>query len=155
MFDALEWLAAMCSHVPNKGEQMVRYYGYYSNVSRGNRKKQNQDEWISCILESDELSRERRKNWARLIQKIYEVDPLSCPKCSGKMKVISVIEDEDVIKKILKHLGLWEVKPRPPPQNAKSQTLSTEPHIDYSDTQVCPSDNGFYVDPEYPADLSV
>ena len=26
VFDALEWLAAMCSHVPNKGEQMVRYY---------------------------------------------------------------------------------------------------------------------------------
>jgi len=24
VFDALEWLAAMCSHVPNKGEQMVR-----------------------------------------------------------------------------------------------------------------------------------
>jgi hypothetical protein len=28
VFDALESLAAMCSHVPNKGEQMVRYYGY-------------------------------------------------------------------------------------------------------------------------------
>jgi hypothetical protein len=42
---------------------------------------------------------------------IYEVDPLTCPKCSGKMKVIKVIEDENVIKKILKHLGLWEVKP--------------------------------------------
>ena len=24
---------------PNKGEQMVRYYGYCSNVSRGRRKK--------------------------------------------------------------------------------------------------------------------
>ncbi len=24
-FDAFEWLAAMCFHVPNKGEQMVRY----------------------------------------------------------------------------------------------------------------------------------
>ena len=23
--DAIEWLAAMCYHVPNKGEQMVRY----------------------------------------------------------------------------------------------------------------------------------
>ncbi len=100
----------MCSHVPNKGEQMVRYYGYYSNVGRGKRKKQNQNEWIPCILESDESSKERRKNWARLIQKIYEVDPLRCPKCSGKMKVISVIEDEDVIKKILKHLGLLDVK---------------------------------------------
>jgi hypothetical protein len=30
------------------------------------------------------------------------------------MKVISVIEDEDVIKKILKHLGLWDQKARPP-----------------------------------------
>jgi hypothetical protein len=36
------------------------------------------------------------------------------------------------IKKILKHLGLWEVKPRPPPRMAKTQPLHTEPHIDYS-----------------------
>jgi hypothetical protein len=64
-FDALEWLAVMCSHVPNKGEQMVRYYGYYSNVSRGNRKKQNQDEWIPPVLESDESSRERRERRGR------------------------------------------------------------------------------------------
>jgi hypothetical protein len=26
-FEALEWLAAMCSHVPHKGEQMIRYCG--------------------------------------------------------------------------------------------------------------------------------
>ena len=143
VFDTLEWLAGMCSHIPNKSEQMVRYYGYYSNVSRGKRKKENQDEWMPCILESDESSKERRKNWPRLIQKIYEVDPLICPKCSGKMEVISVIEEQDVIKKILKHLGLWEVKPRPPPRNTKSQPLHTEPHIDYSDSQVAPSDNGF------------
>ncbi len=26
VFDALEWLAAMCSHIPDRGEQMVRYY---------------------------------------------------------------------------------------------------------------------------------
>ena len=72
------------------------------------------DEWMPWILEANESSKGYRKNWARLIQKIYEVDPLTCPKCSGKMKVISVIEDEDVIKKILKHLGLWEVKVRLP-----------------------------------------
>ena len=57
-FDALEWLAAMCSHVPNKGEQMVRYYGYYSNVKRGRRKNKNQDEWMPCILEANESSKE-------------------------------------------------------------------------------------------------
>jgi hypothetical protein len=34
----MQALAAMCSHVPNKGEQMARYYGFYSNVARGKRK---------------------------------------------------------------------------------------------------------------------
>ena len=125
---------------------MVRYYGYYSNVSRGKRKKQNQDGWIPCILESDESSKERRKNWARLIQKIYEVDPLTCPKCFGKMKVISVIEDEDVIKKILKHLGLWQVKPRPPPK-ATRPTKVHEYSIDYSVSQLPGSDDWLYADP--------
>jgi hypothetical protein len=38
--------------------------------------------------------------------RVNEVDPLTCPKCSGNMKIISVIEDEEIIKKILKHLGL-------------------------------------------------
>ncbi|NQT03384.1 MAG: transposase, partial [Planctomycetes bacterium] len=113
-FDALEWLAAMCSHVPNKGEQMVRYYGYYSNVPRGKRKKQNRDESIPYILEPEESSKEYKGNWSRLIQKIYEFDPLICLKCSGKMKIISAIEDEQVIEKILKHLGLWDQKARPP-----------------------------------------
>ncbi len=51
VFSALEWLAAMCSHIPNRGEQMVRYYGYYSNVSRGKRKEKGTDDVIPCILE--------------------------------------------------------------------------------------------------------
>jgi len=77
---------------------MVRYYGYYSNVSRGKRKKRDQDGLIPNILEPNESPEQYRKNWARLIQKIYEVDPLKCPKCSGKMKIISVIEDEEVTR---------------------------------------------------------
>ncbi len=89
IFDALEWIAAMCSHVPSKDEQMVRYYGYFSNVSRGKRKKNARDGLIPSILEpvedpnfsGDGSSREYRRNWARLIQKIYEVDPLTCRRC--------------------------------------------------------------------------
>ena len=84
---------------------------------------------------AEESSKEYRKNWARLISKIYEVDPLTCPKCHGPIRVISFIEDQDVIKKILKHLGLWEVKPRPPPRIPKAQPTYTEPWIDYSDSQ--------------------
>jgi hypothetical protein len=59
---------------------MVRYYGYYSNVCRGQRKKANEDGLVPSILQPDEPSKGYRKNWARLIQKIYEIDPLTCPK---------------------------------------------------------------------------
>ncbi len=149
-FDTLEWLVPLlagCSHIPNKGEQMVRYYGYYSNVSRGRRQKEDQDGFLPYIIEPEEDSKEYRKSWARLIQKIYEVDPLTCPKCHGKMKILSFIEDEEIIKKILKHLGLWDVKQRPPSKaNAPSPTV----HIDYSDSQVSPCEDYLYTDPDYP-----
>jgi hypothetical protein len=56
--------------VPKKGEQMVRDYGYYSNVSRGKRKMLEEDELIPSVIETEDLSKERRKNRARLIQKI-------------------------------------------------------------------------------------
>ncbi|MBN1381090.1 MAG: hypothetical protein JXA41_05400 [Deltaproteobacteria bacterium] len=52
-FPALEWSAAMCSHIPNKGEQMVRYYGRYSNIARGKRQKENGDDRIPRILEPE------------------------------------------------------------------------------------------------------
>jgi hypothetical protein len=47
----------MGSHVPNKGEQMVRYYGDYGNVSRGRRKKSDPDGLMPCMLQSEESSK--------------------------------------------------------------------------------------------------
>jgi len=59
-FDALEWLVAMCPHIPDKGEQMVQYYRYYSNVCRG-KGKGTEDDPVPCILEADKSSEEYRK----------------------------------------------------------------------------------------------
>jgi len=65
-----------------------------------------------------------------LCEEVLKVDPLTCPKCQGRMRIISFIENEEVIKKILKHLGLWNVKARPPPRaNAPPKH---EPYINYS-----------------------
>jgi hypothetical protein len=145
VFDPLDWLAAMTSHVPNKGEQMVRYYGHHSNASRGPRQKKNLDDLIPSILEPGDLKPNR--TWARLIQKIYEVDPLTCPMCQGQMRILAFIEDEEVIEKMLKHLGLWDLKVRPPPKlKAPSVTIS----IDDSDYQVPFSAPPFLSGPRLP-----
>ena len=61
-------------------------------------------------------ARRGRSTWARLSHKIYEVDPLECPRCKGPMRVIALIDDEAVIRKILTHLGLWA-----PQQTPKTQ----------------------------------
>ena len=77
-FDSLDFIACLASHIPNKNEQMVRYTGYYSNVCRGRRKKQGTCE-SDCVIEGEEYNKGANKSWARLIKKIYEVDPLICP----------------------------------------------------------------------------
>ena len=143
----------MCSHVPNREEQMVRYYGHYSNVKRGKRKKEDRDDVVPNIIEESTISPAQRKAWARLIQKIYEVDLLTCPKCQGSMKIIAFIEQAEIMKKILKHLGLWHVKTRPPP---KIHSPPEDFFTDYPDSQIPPWDDDYSLaelgqaDPDYP-----
>jgi len=103
---AMENLARYIIRASFSQERMVRYYGYYSNVSRGKRKEAGADDVIPCILEPQGNSKTFRRSWARLIEKIYEVDPLVCPRCRGTMRIISFIEDRQVIRAILEHLGL-------------------------------------------------
>jgi len=138
-FDALDWLAQLVTHIPNKGEQMVRYYGFYSNKARGVRKKADRDDEVPALIESGMAPEAFRKNWARLIQKIYNVDPLLCPNCSGSMKIISFIEDDEIIAKILRHIGLWETRNHDPP----TPNAMHIPELTYDDaySQLPPNDN--------------
>ena len=44
LFPVLDWIAEITTHIPNKGEQLIRYYGAYSNASRGKRRKEKVEE---------------------------------------------------------------------------------------------------------------
>jgi hypothetical protein len=72
-FQVLDWLVQLALHIPNKGEQMVRCYGYYSNKSRGMRKKAGSDVQVPALVEPAASITAFRRNWARLIQKIYQM----------------------------------------------------------------------------------
>jgi len=103
-----DWLAQLCAHIPDRFEHLVRYAGWYSNRSRGKRRRTATAPTEVATREVDVREAARvRSTWARLIHKVYEVDPLECPKCKGPMRVIALIEDKAVIRKILSHLGLW------------------------------------------------
>ena len=103
-----DWLLQLCAHIPDRFEHLVRYAGWYSNRSRGKRRRMEVQPAEVTTREIDVRESARvRSSWARLIHKVYEVDPLECPRCKGPMRVIALIDDKTVIRKILSHLGLW------------------------------------------------
>jgi len=60
------------------------YYGYYSNKSRGMRKKSETDDEIPTVMPGEISSAQFKRNWARLIKKVYEIDPFIMSQMSGK-----------------------------------------------------------------------
>jgi hypothetical protein len=109
----------------------VRYYGAYSNVSRGKRRRRDEADIgaappdgrhvpsASAARDHSPDARALRRSWAQLIKRVYEVDPLVCPKCQGEMRIIAFIIDHDVVDAILRHLAKAEARsPRGPPGTA-------------------------------------
>ncbi len=99
----LDFLAEVTQHIPERGEHLVRYFGWYSHRQRGIRKQARQ----AGEAESDYLSIDRSavdaqppaaqgaapgsmSAWAMLIKRVYEVDELECRCCGGQMKIVSV-----------------------------------------------------------------
>jgi hypothetical protein len=112
--DYLEFIARVTSHIPDKGQVMVRYYGLYGNAHRGKIRKSVGDG--KKIQEVEEETRKPPgKGWAQMIKKVYEVDPLICRECGADMRVISFITQYSVVDKIIDHLGLDFTVARPPP----------------------------------------
>jgi hypothetical protein len=120
-YSALEFMAAITHHIPNKFSQLSRYFGFYSNKSRELRAKEEQLEQTPGTAEvSDkeeiniiDVSQYQPKKvpsltWCGCIKKIWKDDPLVCPECMRPMKIIAFITEGPIIHKILKHLGLWE-----------------------------------------------
>jgi hypothetical protein len=133
-FEAAEFIALLVAQIPDKGQVLQRYYGYYANRTRGERRKalaaaatagvdgdggeptgdperhESQEspelpEGGVTIVEPEAFSRsDARRRWAELIRLVYEVDPLACPHCGGAMRVIALIQEPAVIDKILGHL---------------------------------------------------
>jgi hypothetical protein len=123
-FEAVEFIARLVAHIPDKGQVMQRYFGYYANRTRGERRKAEAavaepsanaglpatnpelpEGGAVTILEQEGFSRgDARRRWAELIRLVYEVDPLKCPLCGGDMRVIVLIQEPLVIDKILVHL---------------------------------------------------
>jgi hypothetical protein len=111
-FDTLEFLAQLSCHVPKTYESITRYYGRYSSRRRGERAKLSPPP--AEEHESDYRREFRKSGWAACIKRIYEVDPLECPKCKAQMRILAFIQDKHSIKDIMKAQGIPDFQAPPP-----------------------------------------
>ena len=112
--DYLEFIARVTSHIPDKGQVTIRYFGLYANAHRGKRRREEQEGNKLRIVE-EACPRIPCRGWAEMIRKVYEVSPLLCSRCVGTMKVIAFLTDYAVVDRIINHLKLTFVAERPPP----------------------------------------
>jgi len=93
---------SLTSYIPDRGTQLVHYYGAYSNAHRGIARRRDsfvdvppEDEPSDSPRPESTWLAARRKSWARLIRRVYEVDPLLC-RCGKQMRVVGFISTSDV-----------------------------------------------------------
>ena len=129
--DAQEFLARLLMHIPEPRLHLIRYYGAYSSVVRARRRQRARAAVIvastraglaaSAEPSAAADSRALRHRWAELIRRIYEADPLVCPRCGGEMRIIAFITEPRVIHKILTHLAAKGTDGRSPPHASHDQ----------------------------------
>lgn len=121
--------AAGTAHIPNAGEHLVRYYGWYSNMKRGKRRKTQAEDRLSVSTGTIEACSEvsdgaAKRAWARLTKQVYEVDPLVHPRCGSAMRITVFIEQPAVIETIRTHLSLCSAL-----SQSKGPTLAHSPPL--------------------------
>ena len=74
----------------------------------------------------DPGDRARRIRWAALLQRLFEIEALRCPRCGSTMRLIAAIEDPMVARKILECLKLSARAPPLMPAEADAPDLGPD-----------------------------
>jgi hypothetical protein len=66
------------------------------------------------------------RSWASMMRRVFGYHVLACPRCGQAMRLIALIEQADVIRRILGHLGLPTDVPGPAPARAPPRVYDAE-----------------------------
>jgi hypothetical protein len=107
--------------MPNKGQVLQRSYGWYASRSRGIRRKagSHKQPSVGAAAAGPPALSDVLRRWAELLRRIFEVNPLRCPRCGEAMPVVAFITQPRLID------GISDPPPppgapRPPPSRTTS-----------------------------------
>jgi hypothetical protein len=121
LLTGVEFLAMLVPHISLRYEARIHSYGGASTKIRKalgwipsdeeGTESEAPEDVVVVEEEESEFIRLRRKNWARLIARVYLESPEICGGCGKEMKILSAISSpaqDDVIERILRCRGQWD-----------------------------------------------
>ena len=135
--DLNDILARVVMHIPELHRHTIRYYGTYSSVVRARCRREASERAAGqqgepapappTTAPPNPERRDLRRRWAELLKRIYEADPLVCPRCGPTMRItvppvvlgVAFITEPCVIQKILRHLATKPADQRSPPHGGE------------------------------------
>ncbi len=125
--DPITFLSRLACLIPPPWAHMVRYHGVFAPNANARPllprplPSAEQTPWLEGEAQQDadddylcpppRAPEPRTILWARLIERVWKVDVLSCSLCGGRRRIIAFITKPSIITKILDHLGLPATPP--------------------------------------------
>jgi len=156
-FEPVEFLRRWGLLIPPARKNLLRYYGalgpnsplralLVAETSRGAAKARLRKK-AEGVAEA--VSRSAR-SWAACLARVFEVDPLVCPRCAATMVPVAIIMKDSELVRLLSHLGLPTDFPKTGP--ARSNLVETmrgppgeecqlDPLVDLYEAVVPPADD--------------
>jgi len=120
VFSPLEFLEKLSALVPPPRIHLTRFHGILAPHSKFRKlvvpqiveEKTEEDTDVEKSLEvqdsdaTDDGAKQKRISWAKLLSRVFALDMGNCELCAGEMKAISAVIKQEVVVKILTHLGL-------------------------------------------------
>ena len=115
VMEPLEFMQRLAALVPRPRLHLIRFHGVLAPHAKLRSQvvpKPTHDAAAHTCEHAQAHSAPVRMSWARLLKRVFDLDMERC-ECGGNLKIIAMIEQPDVIEKILTHLGL---SAQPPPR---------------------------------------
>jgi hypothetical protein len=132
-FDPMDFIARLAALVPKPRVNLTRYHGVLApnHRWRGTVTPARRGKGVKPIANTEVPSpaeRHAAMTWAQRLKRVFNIDIEACSRCGGSVRVISCIEDQDIIDRILAHLrdqeqGTPTLPHLAPPPRAPPRTL--------------------------------
>lgn len=114
--DPLEFLERISHFIPYPRRHRRHYHGALAPSSQlrkqiANNAQKRLENTAKAKAEVIEKTKKVSQNWAKLIARIYEADPLTCSSCGKKIKIIAFVTHAAQIQRILSGIGWPTVVP--------------------------------------------